>query len=144
MHRLLFLCTGNYYRSRFAEILFNARATICGSPWLAFSRGLALPQDGRNVGPLSPFAREALAALGIASPAMERYPLAVDERDFQAANYIIALDEVEHRPYVQAHHAHWLHQIHYWHVRDQAPTPMYNPLAEIRREVEALLAQFGQ
>ena len=26
MYKLLFLCTGNYYRSRFAELLFNAMA----------------------------------------------------------------------------------------------------------------------
>ncbi len=38
---VLFLCTGNYYRSRFAEALFNAVAGKMGLPWKATSRGLA-------------------------------------------------------------------------------------------------------
>jgi protein-tyrosine phosphatase len=40
LHR--FLCTGNYYWSRFAEILFNSVAGKRGLPWQASSRGLAL------------------------------------------------------------------------------------------------------
>ncbi len=39
---VLFLCTGNYYRSRFAEILFNSVAGNMGLPWQASSKGLAL------------------------------------------------------------------------------------------------------
>jgi protein-tyrosine phosphatase len=39
---VLFLCTGNYYHSRFAEILFNSVASRMGLPWRASSRGLAL------------------------------------------------------------------------------------------------------
>ena len=37
---VLFLCTGNYYRSRFAEILFNSVAGRMGLPWKAMSKGL--------------------------------------------------------------------------------------------------------
>src|SRR5438132_811728 len=32
---VLFLCTGNYYRSRFAEVLFNSVAGKMGLPWRA-------------------------------------------------------------------------------------------------------------
>jgi hypothetical protein len=37
---MLFLCTGNYYRSRFAELLFNHLAKQRGLDWQATSRGL--------------------------------------------------------------------------------------------------------
>ncbi len=40
-HKLLFLCTGNYYRSRFAELLFNHLAAQVGLDWRADSRGVA-------------------------------------------------------------------------------------------------------
>jgi len=51
MKTVLFLCTGNYYRSRYAEILFNAKAKEMGLEWNAVSRGLA--PDPRNPGPMS-------------------------------------------------------------------------------------------
>jgi protein-tyrosine-phosphatase len=43
---VLFLCTGNYYRSRFAEELFNYEAERASLPWIAQSRGLALEAPG--------------------------------------------------------------------------------------------------
>jgi protein-tyrosine phosphatase len=39
---VLFLRTGNYHRSRVAEVLFNSVARKMGLPWRASSRGLAL------------------------------------------------------------------------------------------------------
>jgi protein-tyrosine phosphatase len=39
---VLFLCTANYYRSRFAEFYFNSIAAAAGLPWQAESRGLSL------------------------------------------------------------------------------------------------------
>jgi protein-tyrosine phosphatase len=50
---VLFLCTGNYYRSRFAECLFNAVAGRMGLPWRAVSNGLALERGVDNVGPMA-------------------------------------------------------------------------------------------
>ncbi|HWG47254.1 MAG TPA: hypothetical protein VN688_31115 [Gemmataceae bacterium] len=34
---VLFLCTGNYYRSRFVEVLFNSVADRMGLSWRASS-----------------------------------------------------------------------------------------------------------
>ena len=62
---VLFLCTGNYYRSRFAEILFNSVAGKMGLPWKASSRGLALERGVNNVGPIAASAVAALGALGV-------------------------------------------------------------------------------
>jgi protein-tyrosine phosphatase len=56
---VLFLCTGNYYRSRFAEELFNHHAERCGIGWVAHSRGLALERGTHNIGYISPFTRGA-------------------------------------------------------------------------------------
>src|SRR5256885_17038856 len=65
---VLFLCTGNYYRSRFAEILFNSVAGKMGLPWQAASRGLALEPGVNNVGPMAGGAVTAPEAVGGRTP----------------------------------------------------------------------------
>ena len=47
--RLLFLCTGNYYRSRYAEETFNFQAKRDRLCWTAFSRGAAETGSPDNV-----------------------------------------------------------------------------------------------
>jgi protein-tyrosine phosphatase len=142
VYKLLFLCTGNYYRSRFAELLFNTMAATHAVPWQAFSRGLALDKGINNIGPMSPFALDALRALGITSIGAERFPLQVEECDLQAAHHIIALQEVEHKPYFQERYPTWSNKVEYWHIRDCVPTPAYNPLEEIARDVQRLIVHF--
>jgi protein-tyrosine phosphatase len=46
---VLFLCTGNYYRSRLAEVYFNALAPGWRLRWRADSRALRL--NSANPGP---------------------------------------------------------------------------------------------
>ena len=66
MNNLLFLCTGNYYRSRFCEEYFNHLAQGHSLPWRADSRGLAPDITVfRNPGPLSIYTRQRLAALDV-------------------------------------------------------------------------------
>ena len=143
MYKLLFLCTGNYYRSRFAELLFNAMAAHHALSWQAFSRGLALDKGINNTGPMSPLAIDALRALGITSVGVERFPRQVEERDLQSADHIIALQEAEHKPYLQERYPAWINKIEYWHIRDCVPTSAYNPLEEIVRDVQRLIAHFS-
>jgi protein-tyrosine-phosphatase len=77
MHRnILFLCTGNYFRSRFAEILFNSVAGKMGLPWQASSRGLALERSVNNVGSMAVEAVKALEALGVSAGYTPRTPRA--------------------------------------------------------------------
>jgi len=89
---VLFLCTGNYYRSRFAEILFNSVATKMGLAWSASSRGLALERGANNIGPVAASAVKALEAMGIrAADAMSPSPAQVATEDLEAADRIVAL-----------------------------------------------------
>ena len=82
MHTVLFLCTGNYYRSRYAEIVFNWLARRQGLTWQADSRGLAI--DARNPGPMSIFTREAIGRLQIACASSTRSPIPVTRADLVA------------------------------------------------------------
>src|SRR5271157_3367482 len=106
---LLFLCTGNYYRSRFAEILFNSVATKMGLPWQATSRGLALERGVNNIGPMAASAVTALEALGvIADDAVARFPMQVTINDFQEADRVVALKQAEHLPLLQERFPAWV------------------------------------
>ncbi|WP_223278559.1 low molecular weight phosphatase family protein [Nostoc sp. 'Peltigera membranacea cyanobiont' 232] len=95
MNKILFLCIGNYYRSRFAEHLFNWLAVKQELNWLADSRGLALEQGVNNVGPISRYAAEALAVRLVNLPDDEQFPLPASEQDFQSATRVIALSVCE-------------------------------------------------
>jgi hypothetical protein len=53
MRKLLFLCIANYYRSRFAEMLFNHLAVQCQLNWVADSRGIATVLGADNADVLS-------------------------------------------------------------------------------------------
>ena len=75
---VLFLCSGNYYRSRFAEYYFQHLAIQSRIPWKAKSRGLQIP--GGLEGPLSQYTREECERLEILPPAI-REPLTLTAAD---------------------------------------------------------------
>src|SRR5215468_4594354 len=94
---VLFLCTGNYFRSRFAEALFNSVAGKFGLPWRASSRGLALERGVNNVGPVAAEAVKALEAMGVrAGDAVNRMPAQVTRDDLDGAALVVALKQAEH------------------------------------------------
>ena len=115
--QLLFLCSGNYYRSRFAEHWFNALARQYKLDWVADSRGLA-DDLTVNIGPIANATVEALAQRGVVLPTPHRYPLPTIAADFVQADWVIALKEAEHRPMMQRKFAAWADRITYWHIHD--------------------------
>ena len=118
---VLFLCTGNYYRSRFAEILFNSVADKMRLNWRAGSRGLAVDRSVNNVGPIAAEAVREVKARGIsAATEIGRLPLQVTPSDFSAADWVIALKETEHRPLLNERFPDWTAKVEFWHV-DDAP-----------------------
>lgn len=167
---ILFLCTGNYYRSRFAEALFNilaghapdlyeamslqegevpdvTRATHPGLNWRADSAGLRAHDYGHcNIGPLSPDAYRALFDRRIDHRPFLRMPRQVTEDELQAVanrGRIIALKESEHRPMMRETFPRWENRIEYWEVHDVPPSAGYDPMAEVDRHVRELLSQLA-
>jgi protein-tyrosine phosphatase len=142
MKRVLFLCTGNYYRSRFAEHLFNDRARRAGLEWKASSRALAIERGKDNVGPISIHAVEALAERGV-RVSTERLPLPCTVEDLVSADLAIAVQEAEHRPLLSERFAGWERRVSYWHVHDIGVEAPANALAEIDRHVKKLIMTLG-
>ncbi len=134
---VLFLCTGNYYRSRFAEVFFNSVAQKMRLSWSATSKGLALERGVNNVGPMAISAIQALAALGVrVAEDVSRFPAQATLADFEAAERIVALKHAEHLPLMQERFPAWVEKVEFWHV-DDAPDAL--PLIE--REVMSLFAR---
>src|SRR5262245_2195241 len=80
---LLFICTGNYYRSRYAELWFTARGAALAADWRAESRGFRL--SSANVGPIAPCVLERLTARAVPHPPASRFPLQLREHDLLGA-----------------------------------------------------------
>jgi len=119
MQKILFICSGNYYRSRFAEEYFNHLAESKGLDWKAFSKGLSqnMPSPN-NPGPISTHAISALEERKINGKALDRFPLPIEESDFLTYDKIIALSEQEHRPMLEERFTKYLDKIGYFEVGD--------------------------
>ena len=135
---VLFLCTGNYYRSRFAEVYFNELAGRAGLDWSADSRALNI-SAGRNVGPMAAAAIERLRSRGIHLQPDIRFPQPLSEADLQSASLIIALKEAEHRPMLEKLFPRWTQAVEFWHVHDVDQATAEESLGEIEGHVEQLI-----
>jgi predicted translation initiation factor SUI1 len=108
-----------------------------GLPWRASSRGLALEQGFRNVGPMAASAIQALEAMGVcAGDDCARPPAQVTADELEKADRVVALKQDEHLPLLQERFPAWAGKIEFWHV-DDAP----EALALIEREVMDLVAR---
>jgi protein-tyrosine phosphatase len=140
MKNVLFLCTGNYYRSRFAEELFNHHAAHAGLDWQAHSRALAVERGTNNVGPVSPFVLRGLEQRGITATGATHFPCQCTVTDLEAADIVVALDETEHRPLMRERFSSWEHAVRYWGVGDVLIVTPNRALSLIDMEVNSLLA----
>ena len=118
MHKILFICTGNYYRSRYAEYYFNALAEKQNLDWEASSRGLAIDLGDGNIGPITPRVILRLKEHEILIDGEIRYPIQLTQTDLQEADLVIALYEPEHRKLMQQRFPSWEDRITYWQVPD--------------------------
>ena len=132
---VLFICTGNYYRSRYAEIFFNDLASKMGIEWKAESRGLAA-HEGYNVGPISKFTLELLTQRGISPGDPIRFPMQLEEKDLREAGHIIAINRVEHQPMMEKQFPAWAERVTYWDVADLNITDSKNALSAIERQIQ--------
>jgi protein-tyrosine phosphatase len=137
---ILFLCTGNYYRSRFAELLFNARARELGLRWRADSRGLALDRGIWNFGPIARSVVEALTGRGVELPPV-RHPIQLTIYDLEEARRIIALKEAEHRPLLEDRYTGWADRVEYWHIHDNDVWTVEQTMKGIEVEIAKLLSE---
>lgn len=118
MKKVLFICTANYFRSRFAELLFNDLARKQRLQWEADSRGIVLGRGIPIIGAISWFTIIKLQSNGVILPKEQRNPIQVNNDDFQNADIIIAMNKAEHRPLILERFPEWVDKVEYWNIRD--------------------------
>ena len=143
MLKLLFLCTANYYRSRFAEILFNHLAAQYQLNWMADSRGIATILGADNTDVISEHTVNGLRSRGVGIGNNQRSPIQVQTQDLEQADLVIALDEQEHRPYMERWFPDWADRIEYWQVGDLHITTAEEALSVADVEVRALVQRLS-
>lgn len=137
---LLFICTGNFYRSRFAEHYFEHCCEAQGIDWVAESRGLRGWDTGAR-GRMSPATVEMMRELGVSVPYVIRSPHLTTPTDVEAVTRIIALDGSEHRPLVGQWLAKFEDRIEYWEVPDVDRVDPSVALPAIVEQVDHLVAE---
>jgi protein-tyrosine phosphatase len=134
---VLFVCTGNYYRSRFAEALFNEKAREAHLDWRAISRGLKpVPwQHG-----ISPLARRELIKRGVPQQLFKGEPKALTQEDLEKSDSVVVMDEAEHRPMLEKQFpVRDERKIHYWHIADAGEMKYPKACEAMSRKIEELL-----
>jgi protein-tyrosine phosphatase len=138
MRQVLFLCSANYYRSRFAEHFFNHRAIASGATWRADSRGLMVGYWG-DIGPISVHTVEALQARQIRVDDNHREPAPLTLDDLHRSELVVAVKEIEHREMMRAQFPDWEHRVEYWDVDDLDCATPDEALPYLAERVESLL-----
>jgi protein-tyrosine phosphatase len=138
---VLFICTGNFYRSRFAEAVFNYHASKEGLPWKAISRGLAIHWA---TGPLSPFTAGALAVRQIPLHHTGPDRMQLTEDDLKSAELRVVMDRSEHFAMMMEHFPLWSSQVEYWDVPDLPINHPEEALPAIEGKVLELLERLSK
>jgi protein-tyrosine-phosphatase len=144
---VLFLCTGNYYRSRFAEELFNSIAARENIPWQATSRGLGVdtPAAAVNIGPISRHTIAELQRLNAWSDeAARRFPIQCSVDDLANASLVVAVKEAEHRQMLAARFPGWELKCRYWSVHDLDMATPQTALMELTQLVVDLIGELSE
>ena len=137
LKRVLFICTGNFYRSRYAEAYFNYLVSKRGvKEWEAFSRGLATELAQ---GLISTHTVVRLEKNKIPLVHCSEKPVQLAEEDLHSAQEIIALKREEHLPMMQNLFSDWALRINYWDVHDLDYAPPEVALPQIEVLVTSLL-----
>jgi len=140
--QILFLCTANYYRSRFSEMYFNHLATAEGLTIRADSAALEMAKwRTYNPGELSVHTITALGELGVAIEKPYRAPRQFDPK-IHAGMRLIALSETEHRPMVTRLFPEVLDAVEFWKVEDVDFESPEKAIAIMKESVERCIQKY--
>jgi protein-tyrosine phosphatase len=143
--KVLFLCTGNYYRSRLAEEALRGYSAAQDIKLVSDSAGLGIIPNPINIGPMRLEAVNYLKNSGFRSIGMNRFPKKCTVFDLESSDIVIGMNEPEHKqmfdeqfPGIAAN------RVRYWHVPDMDEDPGFLSPDLIDRNVRFLLKEIAR
>jgi protein-tyrosine phosphatase len=139
---VLFICTGNFYRSRHAEAIFSIGTPLKRAVRKGFFKGfINIHCSGRTGTLISTDTEERLKTLGVPLELTRPSPVQLRAKDLKKAHHIIALKKDEHYEMMLSSHPEWADKIHYWHMHDIDFEDPQTVLPKIEEEVLNLLIE---
>jgi protein-tyrosine phosphatase len=92
---------------------------------------------------MSPVVLWGLTTRGFSAKSANRPPEQCFILDLESADYVIALNELEHRPLMNKRFPNWETRIHYWDIGDIELMQPSRALALIDAQVGALIVALG-
>ena len=137
MHKVLFVCTANIYRSRFSEEVYNYLARKIVIPSRAFSAGLMVGHYKTRT--IYAPATEYLSSLNIIPRRKDELSIHVNDLDLKEFDKIICMDKNEHEPMVIANKKLDGLNIEYWDIVDEPLVSRKISLPKCYKKVESLI-----
>lgn len=134
---LLFLCTGNYYRSRFAEYYFNF---LTNDQFQVDSKGFYAWKKS-NEGMISPYTLDYCAELDVPVRKI-KFPDQVETYHLEQAERIIIMDKKEHKPMMESLFPDFSERVTYWNIEDIQFQSAASQLPHLKELVEELANSF--
>ena len=137
MRKILFICTGNYYRSKFAEIYFNhLQSQKESQSYKSFSRGIRIDLKN-NLGNISKYASDYLKKLSVNTvsclPSKQ-----ICKRDLESATIIIGIDKEEHENYLITKYPQYEAKYTFWDISDLYLKTSCVELPRLKQKIEEL------
>ena len=142
MHKVLFVCTANIFRSRFSEEVYNHFAKKLDIPSEAFSAGLRVGEyTTRKI--YTP-ALQQLKYYNINPSRKDDLSIHINDLDLNVYDMIICMDEVEHRPMVEMNDQLSMVNVDYWNIVDEPMVSSQISLPLCYKKVKTLVEEVSK
>ena len=142
MHRVLFVCTANIFRSRFSEEVYNHFAGKFNIPSKAFSAGLRVGDYVTRK--IYRPALEQLKYFNIDPKRRDELSVHINDLDLKDYHKIICMDEEEHRPMVEMNDQLIKIKVDYWNIVDEPMVSSQISLPLCYEKVKSLIKEVSK
>ena len=142
MHKVLFVCTANIFRSRFSEEVYNHLANQKNLPTSAFSAGLKV--GAYLTRKIYQPALDKLKLLKIKPLRSNDLSIHINELTLSDYKKIICLDKSEHKPMVEQNIKLKNIKVEYWNIIDEPMVSSNISLPKCYMKIEELIKQVSK